>query len=333
MTSTTPAACGRIVRSAFVAHPLLRNAHLQTIAAAKLRPTPRLALRIERRELPDGDFIDLGWSGPDDGPLVVLLHGLTGCLHSKYALGTARALHRHGLGTVQMQFRGAGEQPNRHDRSYHSGDTGDLAWLLETLRASRPGRRLYAVGWSLGGNVLLKYLGEQGDRAPLSGAVAVSVPYLLAVGAERMRRGFSRVYQRSLLANLKRGLRRKFANRPAPFDLAAALASRDFYEFDERCTAPLNGFASAEDYWERCSSRPFLRRIAVRTHLIHALDDPFLSPEVVPRAEELSPAVTLELSERGGHVGFLAAGSGWWPRCWLETHIAETIRAWDTAQD
>ena len=318
---------GRVVQSGFVPYPGLSNPHLQTLLSSQLRPAPRIAQRIERCELPDGDFIDIAWSGPEQGPLAILLHGLTGGFCSKYACGTARRLHRLGIGTVQMQFRGAGDEPNRLDRAYHSGDTGDLRWLAEHLAERFPRRPLYAVGWSLGGNVLLKYLGEQGRDTPVRRAVAASVPFRLRDGAVRLRRGFSRLYQWKLLRELKAGVRRKFATRPFPLNLHAVLAARDFFEFDQYITAPLNGFADAEDYYRRCSSREFLHAIRCPTLIVHALDDPFLRPEGIPEAGELAPDVCLELSAHGGHVGFIAAGRGGRPYCWLDHRIAEYLGA------
>jgi predicted alpha/beta-fold hydrolase len=319
---------GRLVAGSFRAHPLLRGPHLQTLATL-LRPTPRLSLRIERRELPDGDFVDLGWCGEGRGPLVVLLHGLSGGFDAKYARGLARRLLARGWRCVLLQFRGAGPEPNRLPRSYHHGETEDLRELLQMLRAREPATPLYAVGWSLGGNVLLKYLGEDGARAPLTRAVAVCAPFALKPCAERLRIGFSRVYQNHLLGELKQMIRRKHAVVPMEIDLAQALAARDFFEFDDAVTAKINGFRDAEDYYARAACGQFLGGIAVPTLAIHAKDDPFMIPEVVPDAAHLPPAMTLELCEHGGHVGFVAAGPWLAPRFWLEERIPEFFLAPD----
>lgn len=316
---------GRLQTASFVPHPLLRNPHLQTIAASKLRLRPALQLRRERCELPDGDFIDIAWSGPDSEQRVILLHGLGGGFESKYALGMARQLHAMGLGTLQMQFRGAGAEANRLPRSYHSGDTADLHWLCQELQRRHPRLRLLAIGWSLGGNVLLKYLGEQGSRSAIAAAVAVSVPFLLREGAVRMRAGTSRIYQQHLLKELKAGVRRKFASMDAPIDLQAALQAEDFFAFDDACTAPLNGFGTAERYYRECSSRAFLGAIRVPTLILHAADDPFMSPAVIPEASELAPAVTLEVASHGGHVGFVGADAWGLPMLWLEQRIPAAV--------
>jgi len=317
---------GRIIPGAFVAHPLLRNAHVQTLVT-KLRPTPPLALRIERLELPDGDFVDLGWAAenPKSGPLAVLLHGLTSGFEAKYARGLARQLLPRGWRVVILQFRGAGPEPNRLPRHYHHGDTQDLRELLNLLRAREPDTRLFAVGWSLGGNVLLNYLGEEGARAPLTAAVAVSVPFWLKPCVERLRTGFSRLYQHHLMGELRQMLLRKHAKVPLPIDLEQVARAKDFFDFDNAATAILNGFRDADDYYERASSGRRLHQVAVPVLAIHAADDPFMTPEVVPAPEQMPPNMTLELCERGGHVGFCAAGSLLRPRWWLEERIPEFL--------
>lgn len=324
---------GKVVRGTFRPHPWFANAHVQTLLPV-LRPSPAMTLRVERRELPDGDFVDLGWCG-DSGaagaapaaraPLAILLHGLSGGFDSKYARGLARNLLALGWRAVILQFRGAGPEPNRLPRSYHHGDTQDLRELVQLLRAREPDTPLYAVGWSLGGNVLLKYLGEDGDRTALAGAVAVSVPFQLRPCAEKLRTGFSRVYQRHLLGELKAMMRRKHAAVPLGIDLDRVLGARDFFEFDDFATALLNGFKDAEDYYAKAACGQYLGGIARPTLILHAQDDPFMTPEIVPEAARLPPDVTLELSARGGHVGFVSAGARFAPRWWLEDRIPQFL--------
>ena len=327
---------GRVIPGAFVPHPLLKNPHLQTLLP-KLRPMPDVALRIERLELPDGDFVDLGWCEPDRahgallqggqaGPLAVLLHGLTGGFESKYARGLARQLLARGWRVVILQFRGAGPEPNRLPRHYHHGDTEDLRELLALLRTREPDTRLFAVGWSLGANVLLKYLGEEGARAPVTAAVAVCAPFQLRPCAERLRTGFSRVYQRHLMTELQRMIQRKHEIAPLPIDLEQVARARDFFDFDTAATAVLNGFRDAYDYYARASSGRYIGGITAPTLAIHARDDPFMTPEIVPQAKQLPPNVTIELCEYGGHVGFIAAGPRLAPRWWLEERIPEFLQ-------
>jgi predicted alpha/beta-fold hydrolase len=318
---------GHIVDSQFRPHPLLRTAHLQTILGSLARPLPRLDLKRERLTLPDGDFVDLGFVGEGQGPLVLLIHGLSGGFQSKYLRGTARLLLDRGFRCVIFQQRGAGDEPNLLPQTYHHGASHDLRDVLAELKRREPSTPLYAVGWSLGGNVLLKCLGEDGARSPLSAAVAVSAPFRLHECAQHLARGFARLYQNAMLKELKAMLRRKFDGKPHPprFDLQRALRARDFIEYDNASTAPLNGFADALDYYEKSANRQFLRHIRRPTLILHAADDPFMTADIIPQAEELAPDVTLELSPSGGHVGFIAADERGRPFCWAERHIADYL--------
>ena len=320
---------GRVIPGAFVPHPWLKNPHFQTLLPV-LRPMPPVPLSIERRELPDGDFVDIGWCGTPDqqqregAPIAVLLHGLSGGFESKYARGTAQQLLARGWRAVILQFRGAGPEPNRLPRQYHHGDTEDLRELLALLHAREPETPLYAVGWSLGGNVLLKYMGEEGAHAPVSAAVAVCAPFKLRDCAEKLRTGFSRIYQNHLLGELKGMIRRKHALVKMGIDLDRVLRARDFFEFDD-VVAIVNGFKGAEDYYERAQCSRYLGGIGRPTLAIHAKDDPFMTPEIVPTPAQLPPCMTIELCEYGGHVGFVAAGPRLEPRFWLEERIAEYL--------
>jgi len=302
-------------------HPAwwLPGAHLQTLWPALLRRAPAPALRRERVELPDGDFIDVDWAG-ERGPIVVVLHGLGGSSDSHYARGILRAVVRQGWRGAVLHFRGCSGEPNRLPRSYHAGETGDLRTFLAMLRRREPHTPLAAVGYSLGGNVLLKWLGEQGAAAVIQAAVAVSVPYDLGDAARRLSQGFSRVYERYLLRSLQLTIVRKRARLPLPWERKDIAAITSLREFDDRITAPLHGFRDADDYYARATCRPHLANIAAATLLIHAADDPFMSPTVVPAGRELSRATKLELSPHGGHVGFIA-GERWAPHYWLETRI------------
>ncbi len=285
-----------------------------------------MALRRERYELPDGDFIDLDWVGEGDGPIVVVLHGLGGSSDSHYVRGVLRACVAQGWRGVLMYFRGASEEPNRLPRSYHSGDTGDLNTLIGELRRREPATKLAVIGYSLGGNVLLKWLGELGDRAPIDAAVAVSVPFDLAATVTRLDLGFARVYQQRLLRCLKWSTARKLTRMRLPVDAAGLAAIRTLREFDQRLTAPLHGFRDADDYYSRATCRPYLQHIVRPTLIVHAVDDPFMTPQVIPAVAELSSALRLELSSRGGHVGFVS-GPPWRPQYWLEARIIDYLTA------
>jgi predicted alpha/beta-fold hydrolase len=304
----------------------LPGPHLQTVGARLLRSRLRVPLRRERVELSDGDFLDLDFAyeplGKDDRrPVVLLLHGLEGSARSGYAMELYRVLRQRGAAAVGLNFRSCSGEPNRLPRMYHSGDTGDLHEVLSLLATRCGGRPIGVVGVSIGGNVLLKYLGEAGEEAGryLRGAVAVSVPFDLAAGAEHLRRPAGRPYANHLL----RSLRRKIVNRrdrlPSGVDVARALAARDFREFDDAATAPLHGFTGAEDYYRRSSSGPLLGAIRVPTCILHSLDDPFVPSACVPLAAvAANPALTAAFLLRGGHVGFVAGSRPLRPVYWAE---------------
>ena len=305
-----------IIESGFKPHWLLRSPHLQTLWPVWTRRKPPVG-REERLELPDGDFLDLLWV-EGGGPLVIVMHGLEGSMESHYAASIMHALQQHGYTGLFMHFRGCSGEPNRLDRAYHSGETGDFMTVLEHA-VTVSGKPLHAaIGYSLGGNVLLKWLGEQGESAPIGRAVAVSVPFRLEAAGQRLERGFSRIYQNHLMQKMRKGYKARFCSRPSPLDVDVDKL-QTFREFDDKVTAPLHGFSGADDYYGRCSSRQFLKTIARPALILHAQDDPFMFPETVPADNELSPLVTLELSRHGGHVGFI--GGSIIPARWLEERI------------
>ncbi|MCQ4315660.1 hydrolase [Stutzerimonas zhaodongensis] len=313
----------------------LPGGHLQTLWNPFLRRRIKLDRRRERIWLADGDFIDLDWHGPHEpaAPLVLVLHGLTGSSSSHYVLGLQAQLAKRNWASVAINWRGCSGEPNLLPRAYHSGASDDLKEVIAHLQAARPLAPLYGVGYSLGGNVLLKYLGETGPTAPLQRAVAVSVPYRLDQCADRIGLGFSRVYQAHFMREMVayvRDKQRLFTQQGASEHLSALqrLGSLDgmrtFWDFDGRFTAPLHGYADASDYYRRASSRYFLPNIRVPTLLIQAEDDPFVFRHSVPELGELSATTTLELHRTGGHVGFVE-GMPHKPRYYLERRIPEWL--------
>ena len=311
-----------IIRADFRPARWLPGPHLQTLWASLARSGSYPPLQRERLTLPDGDFLDLDWasveSATESTPIVLVLHGLEGSSRSAYARRLLATLAAQGWRGVVMHFRGCSGEPNRAAASYCAGVTDDLAVVVTTLRQRWPTAPLFAVGYSLGGNLLLKWLGECGRETPLTAAAAVSVPFRLEQAAWRMQRGFARVYQWHLLRACKAGYREKFAQRSdGPIDLAELDQIRDFFQFDDRITAPLHGYAGVEDYYRRASCTSYLRTIHTPTLILHALDDPLMTPEVVPSAAALGPGVTLVLSATGGHVGFVEG----WGRYWLNREI------------
>ncbi|CAG8864438.1 hypothetical protein PS627_01030 [Pseudomonas fluorescens] len=313
----------------------LANPHLQTLWGPLWRRIPELPRTRERLWLVDGDFLDLDWHGPHqpDAPLVLVLHGLTGSSGSPYVKGLQLALQQRGWASVAVNWRGCSGEPNLLARSYHSGASEDLAETIAHLRAQRPLAPLYAVGYSLGGNILLKYLGESGSASQLQAAVAVSVPFRLDECADRIGLGFSRVYQahfmRAMLTYVK-DKQRHFQHLGHHEHLAtlARLGElrklRNFWDFDGRVTAPLNGFQDAHDYYRRSSSRYYLGQNRTPTLIIQSSDDPFVFSHSLPSAGELAPQTHFELHSRGGHVGFVD-GSLRNPGYYLERRIPQWL--------
>lgn len=316
---------GQRIDSAFRPAWWLPGPHLQTLWPNFFRPRPRIALSAERVELNDGDFIDLAWTGVPDGPIVVLLHGLEGSLESHYALSTLQQLARQGYCACFMHLRGCSDEPNRLDRSYHSGATGDLAAVIAHIELTRGRAPDALIGVSLGGNLLLKYLGEQAGAATVKAAIAISAPFRLMDAAKRLERGFSRIYREHLMRRLRRSYQIKFRHRHSPLSVDVEQL-RSFYDFDDQITAPLNGFSGAEDYYQRCSCRAYLRGITTPTLIIHAADDPFMFSDSVPSEAELGSGVTLELARHGGHVGFVSGAIPGKARYWSEQRMSEFLQ-------
>ncbi len=304
----------------------LRGPHRQTLFPFFFLRAPIPPWTPERLELPDGDFVDLCHFGTGDGPRVCLFHGLEGSLRSHYIGGLAQSLLDLGCRVTFMHFRGCSGEPNRLPRAYHSGDTGDLGHLIATLRAREPDTPLGAAGFSLGGNALAKYLGEQGARTPLAAAVTVSVPFDLGVCADYIDRGFSRLYQTHLVRSMRDSTRARMHHvGELAINTAALKRARSFREFDDAVTAPLHGFTDADDYYRRASSGPWLRSIAVPTRLIQAYDDPFVGPDPVPTHADVADVVELDFSPHGGHCGFIAADRRGRPYRWLNSSIARWL--------
>jgi uncharacterized protein len=304
-------AAGGVVQSTYRPPWWLPGGHLQTIYARFLNCSSDLRLRRERWETPDNDFIDLDWldARADSANLVVLFHGLEGCSSSHYARSLMDHARRLGWRGVVAHFRGCSGEHNRLARAYHSGDSSEIDWILRRIKEKNPRLKIYAVGVSLGGNVLLKWLGEQGDRAfeMVEKAAAVSVPVDLAAAAGVLDRGCRKlIYTRHFLKTLKQKTLDKIVQHELKIDLHQVRAASTFRQIDHLFTAPVHGFESAEDYWSKASSKPWLSHIRVLTLLINARNDPFLPAVALPDAAEVSPAVSLEYPDCGGHVGFVS---------------------------
>ncbi|WP_432468956.1 hydrolase [Agarivorans sp. Z349TD_8] len=304
-----------------------RNRHIQTLLPTLLLRNKKLNLDWQQLDLDDGDFIDLAWidSAKTDKPeqaIVLVFHGLEGSVHSPYAKGILQACKQQGWRAVVMHFRGCSGKPNKLWRGYHSGEIDDARACIEHLHALNPKAPLFALGYSLGGNMLVNYLAKE-PRSPLTAAAVISAPLHLAACSQRLQQGFSQIYQHHLLSRMKKNLCKKISRMPqAPLQQTQVKRWRNFVEFDEHYTAPAHQFAGAVDYYQRCSGLPLLKHIGLPTLLIHAADDPFMDARVIPRNEQISPAIEYRLSRTGGHVGFVG-GSLFRPTFWLESAIPQ----------
>ena len=327
-----------LLKSRFKPAWWLNNPHLQTLYPALLRKPPGPTLKRERLITDDNDFLDIDFCGdeePSQRPLIILLHGLTGSSQSKYIKGLQQVLLTQGLRSVALNFRGCSGEYNDSSRCYHSGETGDIDFLYRTLRAREPKTPMAAVGFSIGGNVLLKWLGEQGSEVDLFAATAVSVPLVLSSCANKLDNGFSKLYRASLLRELKQYIRLKqhhleSLGKSEEAEILRQIGDLDaitsFWQYDDRVIAKLYDFANVDDYYQRSSSRQFLQAIKVPTLLIQAQDDPFMTAEVLPELAELSSSVSLEITAGGGHVGFISGNNPFRAEYWLEQRIPEFLR-------
>jgi predicted alpha/beta-fold hydrolase len=286
----------------------LPGGNLQTLYAPLLARTGDVRFARERWITPDGDFIDVDRvAGAAHTPLVVLFHGLEGGSRSHYALALMRVLAHRGWRGAVAHFRGCSGELNRLPRAYHSGDSAEIDWVLRRFRAEAGGAPLLAAGVSLGGNALLKWLGEQGSDAcsVVEAAAAASAPLDLMAAGDALGQGFNFAYTRVFLATLKRKSAAKLAQHPGIYDRGAMLCARTLREFDDVVTAPLHGFRDTDDYWTASSSKPWLSRVVVRTLLVNARNDPFLPARALPLPSEVSAAVECEFPGEGGHAGFV----------------------------
>jgi hypothetical protein len=332
---------GAVYLGAGAFHPAwwLRGRHAQTLWGRAARwARGRVPFSRERLETPDGDDLWIDWAAaPPGAPILIVLHGLEGSSYSVYVQGLLRRAARSGWRAAAMNFRSCARDPvrrsrclpNRRPRLYHSGETSDFDFLVRTLAAREPGVEIAAAGVSLGGNVLLKWLGENRGQTLVRRAGAISTPYDLEAGARKLERGAGRLYTASLLATLRRKAletARRFPEAAAKIDAPRARLARTFWDFDDAATAPLHGFAGVADYYAKSSSLGFLTAIDTPTLCISALDDPFLPAEALDRARAAaSPAVRFDVTARGGHVGFVAGRVPGLPSYWAEERMISAL--------
>jgi len=313
----------------------LPEGHSQTLWR-KFSPSKKVGHRRQRVELEDRDYIDLDWTTLDprnsrDNTIVFFLHGLCGCSQSSYILAMQSLLNEQGIASVAMNFRGCSGEINRLAKAYHSGVSEDVNEVFEKLAAEYPQHNFVFIGYSLGANVLLKWLGEIRSHANIRKAVAVSTPFALEHCSQAMLQGVSRIYGQYFVRRLIRDFRDKqkylHTINPEQAEHIAALgdtaAISSIWEFDDKITAPLHGFKGAEDYYQKCSSAGFLKSIAVDTLLIQSRNDPMIPAKSIPSTDMLSPSVSMQLTEKGGHVGFVSSS----PDNWLEQRILNFMQA------
>jgi len=305
----------------------LRNPHAQTLWAAKVQPAAIPDSSIERITTPDNDFLDLQWGTGKKAPVVVIFHGLTGSANSRYVRSIINRLNKLDISAVLMHFRGCSGQPNLTAGSYHSGHTTDIEWVIKEVATRYPNKPIFALGYSLGANALLKYLATHKD-IPLKFAIAVSPPLNLFEGAKRLDSGFSKLYQWVLLKQMKAALRHKDKLYPH-LNLSTLNYEqvRNFVEFDHQITAKLHGYESSDDYYHRASTLDDLIDIQTPTHIIFARNDPFFTERCIPTSDrQLSASVVFEVADHAGHVAFISGGIPLLGRDWLCDRITALIR-------
>ncbi len=304
----------------------LNSGHLQTLFPFIFPRKIILPTIQERLELPDKDFLDLNWAGKNNNEIILILHGLAGSISSHYVKGMMNALLHYNCKTVLMHFRGCSQEPNRLARCYHSGETTDLAFVVNVIKNRYPHARVSIIGYSLGGNVLLKWLGEGNKNNLIHRAVAVSVPFDLNNFVNQIQIGLGKIYQWRLVSELKKYVLKKEHLISSLVDIPSLKEVKSFREFDQLVTAPLHGFKGVDDYYHSASCRQYLKKITVPTLIIHALNDPFMTPNAIPDASELSKKITLELYSSGGHIGFISSSKFHRPIYWLEERIPEYLQ-------
>ena len=311
---------------------IFTNAHINTVYHSQVRNVSDLIYARKRFELEDGDFLDLDWSCVGGKSIAVILHGLESSAGRPYMKGMAKALNGSGIDALCVNFRGCGGQPNRLLRFYHSGDTGDVRQIISHVWEEMDYENIYMVGFSLGANVLLKFLGEEGTNAlggyGIAKAAAVSVPCDLASASRALDSSKNIVYRKRFLKKLGNTLERKKKMHPGEIDLSGYGKIKTLKEYDDRYTSVLHGFSYSDDYYKKASSKPYLRDIRVPVLIINALDDPFLGKECYPdeNAKSESDYIDWTVTKFGGHVGFSRTGNGpFWHEEMICGHFADSL--------
>ena len=303
----------------------LPGPHAQTIWASRFRSTPSPDTKREQVELDDDDFLNLYWLTQGNGPIVIIVHGLEGDSSSNNVKAMFDVVRKNGWNGVLLLNRNCGGFSNRLQRTYHAGETGDLDFVVNLVKKRFPDVPLMLYGYSLGGNTMLKWLGEKGDHAGISAAAAVSIPFDLASSTAILDKGFSQIYQKHFVDLMREAAKRKFRDLAPLFNPGDLNKIKTLREFDEKVTAPLHGFVNADQYYSESSCKQFLKNICVPTLIMNSLDDPFLERNTFPGPKEVSDMVELEFHQNGGHAAFIT-GSIWKYFSWIETRIPEFFK-------
>ncbi len=304
---------------------LFRNGHIQSIFPSLFRKVSGVCYKRERIETPDNDFLDLDWSAAGKNVLAIISHGLEGNSERSYVKGMVKALNEANIDALAWNYRSCSGETNRQLRMYHNGSTDDLDFVIR--HALKKGyEKIYLIGFSMGGNLSLLYLGQQGDKLlpQLKGAVAFSVPVDLKDSSIELSSWINKIYMKRFLKMLHQKVKDKMELFPDKIDDIGYEQIKDFKDFDERYTAPLNGFESAEDYWAKCSCGPLLEQIRIPSLIVNALDDPFLGEACYPNTQSKNPNIHLEIPKYGGHVGFINKSIN--GKYWSETRAIDFIQ-------
>jgi len=282
----------------------LFNGHLQTIIPGLFRSDIPLPFERERVNTPDGDFLDLDWLKQGSENLIIISHGLEGNSRRPYMAGMARQFFSNGFDVLNWNYRGCSEELNNKPIFYHSGATYDLDFIIN--HAEKPYTSVYLIGFSLGGNLTLKYLGEARNKtAKIRKAVAISVPVHLESSCQKISSGENIVYAKRFLKTLKEKVVKKAHKFPDEIPLGILRKIKTLQDFDDHYTGPLHGFKDAHDYYEQSSSLFFLEKIDVPSLILNAQNDPFLSDKCFPISlGRKLDQVWMEFPKFGGHVGF-----------------------------
>jgi len=304
---------------------------MQTLYSKLFRKDIKLDLQDGIFTLSDGDFVEYSWCNKptnQDTPIVLLLHGLEGSINSPYIRGMMQSLKEKNIASVIMHFRGCGTKDNLFAKSYHSGQTSDVKEFIEYIKSIYISNDLYIVGYSMGGNILLKLLAQYKQNSPIKKAVSVSAPLLLDNSSKTINKGFSKIYQSYLLKNLKIHLKKKYQKHDMEklinFKEEDIENIKTIWEFDEIYTSKIHGFKTAQNYYNISSAKQYLKDITTSTLIIHALDDPFMTKDILPLQKDLPNNIQLQVSKYGGHVGFIS-GSFLNPTYWLEENIIKFL--------